>query len=132
MASIKHQFILDCIIRRMRQLGFEPISFEGKSTIVNSLKIPPRVLRHRPDIISINLCHELCVGEGKTNNDVSSLRTKEQLIDYQKAGFFTILGCPASAYYQVKKITEKINREHKNILILKIPDELMPNDEVQF
>ena len=130
MASIQHQFIIDCIIRKMRYLAFEPICFDGKSIVVDSLKIPPKVIRHRPDIIGVNKYNELCIGEAKTANDIHSKRTKEQIIDYNKAGFLTVIACPKSCFLELSSLISKTIPKSGMISILKIPDELIPNDEI--
>ena len=128
MASIKHQFIIDCIIRKMRDMAFEPVSIEGKSTLMSSLKIPPKIIRHRPDIIGVNKNYNICIGEAKTNSDVNSKRTKEQLIDYVQSGCLTIMGCPRSCYSELNNLIKRFLPNQQIISILKIPDELMPND----
>lgn len=131
MASIRHQFIMDCIIRKMRLNGFEPICVDGKSTLVSTLRIPPKIIRHRPDIMGVNKQNKICVGEAKTESDVASSRTKEQIVDYNEVGVQTFLGCPKSAYERFSCIIQGLvpHNLEKNCLI-KIPDELMPNEEI--
>lgn len=128
MASIKHQFIIDCVIRKMRDMAFEPVCLEGKSTLIDALKIPPKIIRHRPDIIGVNKNYKICIGEAKTNNDINSKRTKEQLIDYFQSGCLTIIGCPISCYYALNNLIKKVVPNQQIISILKVPDELMTND----
>lgn len=130
MTSKQHQFILDCVIRKMRKLAFEPVCFEGKSTIVDSLKIPPKIIRHRPDIVGINISNKICIGEAKTSNDLQSRRTQEQIVDYNQSNCVTIFGCPKSSYLELNKLINKLAPKPDNISILKIPDELMPDDEI--
>lgn len=128
MPSQKHQFIVDCIIRKMRLYGFEPVSLDGKSTLVSSLKIPCKIIHHRPDVIGIDQENNLCIGEAKTENDIVSNRTKEQIRDYNEANVYALFGCPKSTYPTMIKIIKKLTLNNGRNVVLKIPDELMPND----
>lgn len=131
MTSIKHQFMVDCIIRKMRLLGFEPCCLDGKSTLISFINLPKRVIRHRPDVIGINKGNKLCIGEAKTKTDIFSCRTKEQIVDYASAGFYTLFACPKSGYSQLNGLVQRLCQNNKrNTSILKIPDELIPNEEV--
>src|SRR3990167_8658971 len=81
MASKAHQFIADLVARKMYQEGYEVVGFEGEnSTEIIKLKLPPKILRHRPDLIGIK-DQSIAIGEAKTVNDFTS-RTKEQLLDF--------------------------------------------------
>ncbi len=115
----------------MRVSGFEPVCVEGKSGLVDSLKLPPKIIRHRPDLIGVNKNYEICIGEAKTMYDIHSKRTKEQIEDYYKAGCNIIIGCPSSCYEYSSNLIKKILPNLEKATILKIPEELMPNDELQ-
>lgn len=130
MASEKHQFIMDCIIRKMRYLGYEPVCVDGKSTLVSSLKIPPKIIRHRPDIIGVNIQNRLCIGEAKTENDVLSKRTHEQIIDYQAVGACTILACPQTSFTYLENFVNRSIKETDDVILMRISNELMPNEEI--
>ncbi len=127
MASKKHQFIIDCLIRKMRILGFEPICHEGTSVLISDLNLPPKIIRHRPDGLGFNIYNQLCIIEAKTENDISCKRTKEQICDYYEAGVFTLLGCPRSVAPKFQNIIKTLLPETDSIHLLPIPDELMPN-----
>jgi len=128
MPSQRHQFIVDCIIRKMRLYGFEPVSLDGISTLVSSLNIPRKILHHRPDVIGIDKNDNFCIGEAKTENDINSKRTKEQIRDYQEVNACAIFGCPNSSYPTMIKTMKKLISNSGRNIIIKIPDELMPND----
>ncbi|NPE28628.1 hypothetical protein HNV12_11795 [Methanococcoides sp. SA1] len=131
MASEAHQFMLILLARKMKSLDFEPIAYDGDSYKIGTLKlkVPPTIHNHRPDIIGINIDNEFCVGEVKTENDIFSERTKQQLIDFSKKNKFII--CTTSSAQE--KLVQKLNRLgllfNKNIEMLIVPDELIPDDE---
>ena len=101
MVSKTHQFIITCLVRKIREKGYEIIAFDGNwmNIGMTKLKIPTCILRHRPDVIGLKpFTTYFCIGEGKTINDLrSSLRTKEQLIDFAKEkNCELIIGIPKS------------------------------------
>lgn len=130
MASAPHQFILDCIIRKMRNLGFEPVGAEGRSTIISGLKMPKKIIRHRPDLVGVDISKNICIGEAKTFTDIFSRRSREQIIDFSKTGFLVILGYPNSVDKQIRNSLANLIEDNEKIILLKVPDELMPNEEI--
>ena len=74
---------------------------------------------------------DMQIGEAKTMHDIHSKRTKEQIEDYYKAGCNIIIGCPSSCYGHFSNLIKKILPNGEKTTILKIPEELMPNDESQ-
>lgn len=130
MASRAHQFMLTLLVRKMRLLGFEPIAYDGDSYQIgkNKLKIPPTIIRHRPDVIGIDINNILCIGEVKTIHDLSSPRTSSQLKDFSKCA--PVIICTAKhAEDKLSKLLKRINLLfQKNIELLIIPDELIPYD----
>ena len=129
MASAPHQFMLSLLAMKMKSLGFEPISYDGNSYQIGmtKLKIPPTIYNHRPDIIGINVNDEFCIGEVKTVNDLSSHRTKQQIIDFSKSAKFII--CTTKSAQE--KLVNKLNRLgllfNRNVEMLIVPDELIPD-----
>jgi len=84
MASNKHQFILGLVIKKMRVSGCKVKYVEGKyiGGISKNFSLPPKIFRHRPDVLGITECGQICIGDAKTDSDIRSIRTKEQIIDY--------------------------------------------------
>lgn len=135
MASKVHQFIISCLVRKIRDKGYEIIAFEGNwETIgMTKLKIPPCVLRHRPDVIGINTsATNFCIGEGKTQNDLKNVRSKEQFIDFaNEKNCELIIGIPKSSEKILLSLLKEINLfERKNVSYVLIPEVLFPNEKV--
>jgi len=138
MASKAHQFMVMCISRKMREEGYEIIALEGDYTKISTIpfKIPPKIIRHRPDIISISENKSICIGEAKTNEDLLSKRTKEQFLDYaniinnSNGRCKLIIAIPKTGESLLKKILKNLNLEqNKQVSYLTIPEILFPRDE---
>ena len=131
MASKAHQFILELVARKMRSMGYEPVAYDGDSFQIGRVKLnlPPTIRNHKPDIVGINTLSKFCIGEAKTQNDIFSDRSKKQFVDFSKQGEL-IIGSPKSAEHglhsQLKRLGLLFNR---NVSLLAVPDELIPNDE---
>ena len=137
MASSKHNFIVSAISRKIRKDNFNIIYFDGKYQDVDTKKfdIPPKIINHRPDIIGEIENKFFCIGEAKTEADLFTERTKNQIID-----FFSLisindtnklfLGIPLSAKKDLEKLLANIGLLYqKQIDIIYIPDNLLPNEE---
>lgn len=131
MASKAHQFIIDLLVQRLNNDGYEVVSFDGASQIENIVtKIPPKIKRHRPDLIGIkNDC--LAIGEAKTANDIG-LRTREQLEDYalssheiEDVKIISYIGIPESVKEKVNGIVDNITYG-SSLKVLTVPDRLLP------
>lgn len=140
MPSIVHQFITICLIRKMKEKGYEIIAFNGDYTKIDTIayKIPPQILRHRPDILGIKReTLNLCIGEAKTTNDLFSKRTKDQLVDYFyiiSSSLFhnceLIIGIPQKAEEILKNLLNNLGLMNaNNISYLLIPEILFPKTE---
>ena len=137
MASKIHQFILSLIVRKMKLDVYEIIAYDGDySKIENmALKIPFKIMRHRPDIIGISLDKsKICIGEVKTNSDLRSGRTKEEFVDFASIGdavgksIKLIIGAPKSSNHLLFKIiTELKLQNNNNIEYIIVPEELFAN-----
>jgi hypothetical protein len=139
MASKAHQMILGLVARKMRQRGYEIVSFDGNENIISniSLSVTPTIKRHKPDIIGVNFkTKKICLGDAKTLSDIDSLRTKEQFTDYSnlvtknKKTCEFIIGIPKSAEQKLLKILQElgINEKNKNVSYVWMPDELLPEE----
>ena len=106
MVSKTHQFMLSLVAIKMRSIGFEPIAYDGDSHQIGTIKlnIPPTIQNHRPDIVGMNQNNKFCIGEVKTENDISSKRTKQQLIDFSQKYEFIICTNKQSYEKLIKKL----------------------------
>lgn len=133
MASKKHQFIIGLIIRKIRENGFTVISIDGKTLGSFGLKseLPPKIMRHRPDVIAINEDGKICIGEAKTENDINNVRTSEELIDYANIELNgqrcdVIIGIPQKSIDDLNTLLIKIGINHyRNISVLQVPNEII-------
>jgi len=139
MPSKAHQMIIGLIGRKMREKGYSIVAFDGKEYLFNgkALKLPMIIKRHRPDIIGYNSkTMRICIGEAKTGNDLSSIRTKEQLEDYSNIKQISIeefmeviIGILKSSELDLLKLLKKLSLNKKeNVSYIWLPDELVNND----
>jgi len=133
MASKQHQFIIGLINKKMFEYGFKVIFIDGhvSGAFDKKYELPPKILRHRPDVIGINQKGHICIGEAKTKNDISNYRTKEELFDfsnYQVNGDMCqlIIGIPQSSQEELFNVLSDLGiQNNKNIKILFIPDAII-------
>lgn len=138
MTTKLHQMIVGLIGRKMREKGYEIVSFDGNEYLFDGqkLKIPPQIKRHRPDIIGFKFqTREICVGEAKTSEDLFSRRTKEQLLDYSETKSLSIgkpieiiIGIPKSSEDDLIKLLKELSLLGKDyISYIWLPEELVDN-----
>jgi|ETNmetMinimDraft_2_1059921.scaffolds.fasta_scaffold103896_2 hypothetical protein len=136
MSSKGHDFILEMIQIRMRQMGYNLLSSESHYRDIK-YKIPPTVISHRPDAIGYNSnTNSICVGEAKYYGDLNSDRSQTQIKDFiglandRKRDINIIFGIPLSQEIHFQKILRKNDLElNQKIIILKIPDRLIPQEK---
>ena len=134
MASQAHQFIAEVLSNEMYSQGYEVVSFEGQNqTEIIKLKLPPTILRHRPNLIGIKE-NSLAIGEAKTANDLGQ-RTKEQLQDFSNNRFWPstiehklFFGIPMSAKEEFMEMVKGLNIDENNLCIVEVPDRLLLNE----
>ncbi len=134
MPTKAHQFIADSISLHLYSLGYEVVGYEGISSINKyKLKLPPKILRHRPDIIGVK-SKSVAIGEAKTADDVSR-RTKEQLQDFTNSqnwikgiNYLVIFAYPSSFDKYFNNLIKKLGISTLNLKTLPIPDRLIPDD----
>ena len=135
MTSKAHQFIADFLATKMYAEGYEVVSFEGENSTENvKLKLPPKILRHRPDLIGIKK-QALAIGEAKTASDLS-LRTREQLEDFTDhenwptgVEYKIFFGIPMSIEDKFRKMIKDTNINESNLAVLTVPDRLLPYEQ---
>jgi len=133
MASKKHQFILGLIIKKMKEDGFIVKCVDGKYNEAFStyVQVPPKLLKHRPDAFGVNQDGIVAIGEAKTENDIQSLRTSEQLSDYSNIELNgnncrIYVGIPKSANKLLTNLIIKLGLiNNTNLIILNIPDDII-------
>jgi len=136
-ASKAHNFIVSAIVRKVRQEGFMVIYLDGDYKDVGMTKpeIPPKVIRHKPDVIGEREDKAFCIGEAKTKNDIFPERTKNQIIDFMEIVTLApenrlIIGVSCNAKDDLEDLLHKLGfMNHKQIQILYIPEELLPYEE---
>ena len=131
MASKQHQFIIGLINRKISEYGFTIVFIDGhvSGAFKKEYELPPKILRHRPDVIGINNNECICIGEAKTKNDIFTERTKEEIIDFTNYELngnkcLVIIGIPKSSQKDLDILLGKLNVQN-NIEILSIPDEII-------
>ena len=138
MAGQLHQMIVGLIGRKMREKGYDIVAFDGKEYLFDGqqLNVPLTIKRHKPDIVGYKFnTMEVCVGEAKTSNDLSSVRTREQLLDYSNTQCFTtgkhieiIVGIPKSAEQELLMLLKRLSLFGKEyISYIWLPEELVGN-----
>lgn len=133
MAGSKHQFIMGLIVRQMRESGCKIMFIDGSSIIggTSGIRIPPQVLRHRPDILGITDGGQIFIGEAKTEEDLRSLRTREQIFDFTSLELNDMpckvfYGVPSNAKLKFKKILKEMGLNScPNLHVLYIPEEII-------
>lgn len=135
MASRAHQLITGLIARKMTEKGYEVVGFDGNESIISdiSLDVPPKIKRHKPDLIGVNIENKnICIGEAKTDSDLTSKRTKEQFLDFAntktKRGnkCDLIIGVPKSSKNKLEIILNELKLNNKsNVTFIWMPDELI-------
>lgn len=131
--------LVGLIGRKMREKGYVIVAFDGNEYLFDGqkLNLPLQIKRHRPDIIGIRFeTKEICIGEAKSQNDLFSTRTSEQLQDYSATKGFSsdrpveiILGIPESAKSDLMKLLKKLGLSNKTFIsYVWLPEELVDND----
>ena len=134
MASEKHQIIAGIVARKMKEMGYSIVAFDGKSFWIGEkeIHIPLALVKHRPDLIGINANNEICIGEAKTTIDITTKRTRRQLIDFsniksksdREVMFF--VGTPLSGKQLILNIIQEVGLKNKNnLVIITVPDILL-------
>ena len=133
MAGMRHQFIMGLVIRNMREFGCRIKFVDGKYIVHygEQIRIPPKVLRHRPDILGLTDSGQICIGEAKTESDINSLRTKEQISDFTR---LELNGMPCEVFIGVPSmVRERFNNtllvlglaNYPHLHILYVPEEII-------
>jgi hypothetical protein len=136
MATLQHDFIVSALARKIKLEKYSIIYLDGHYQEVCTIKpnIPPKIINHRPDIIGAREDQLFVIGEAKTKNDISSLRTKKQITDFCELiscniGNKLILGIPLNSKNTLLRLLKRLNLiSNKQIEILYVPDQLIPEE----
>lgn len=138
MRTKAHDVITACVVRKMREQGYEIVGLDSDHTLVDVAKfpVPEALYTHRPDVLGINLeTEEICIGEAKTANDLSSKRTKTQLVEFaamkSKDGRSckVVLGVPESGETELKRLLSELGlTKAPNLSYLIVPDVLVSDE----
>ncbi len=133
MAGTRHQFILGLVVKLMREQGISIMGVDGDypGLFGEQIAMPPQILRHRPDVIGIRDNGQICIGEAKTENDISNNRTYAQIQDFssvelngQRCDVF--IGIPSSAKELFDKSMKRMGLiGSPNITVLCVPEEII-------
>ena len=137
MASKTHNFIVSAIVRKIRQEGFRIIYLDGEYKDIGMIKleIPPKIIRHKPDVVGENENQSFCIGEAKTKTDIFSERTKNQITDFMSIVELDsrnklVIGITLNARADLEKLLFKLEfTNHKQIKIIYIPQEIIPYEK---
>jgi D-alanyl-D-alanine carboxypeptidase len=133
MATKRHQFILGLLVKKMREIGCKITAIDGDypGMFGEDLPTPPTILRHRPDIIAVKVDGQICIGEAKTEDDIDTQRTLEQLQDFGNLKLNgklceVFIGIPKSSKLRFQKILTSVNLDSaRNIHPFFIPDDII-------
>lgn len=133
MASRRHQFILGLVVRSMRAFGARIHSvhgdYDGKLGAV--LPMPPQIARHKPDTVGLTPGGTLCIGDAKTESDVASRRTIEQIADFcgftfQDEPCEVFIGIPSSVEGKLNGVLRRHGlHTHPRLHLVLVPDEII-------
>lgn len=133
MAGNRHQFILGLVIKKMREEGICVSCVDGPypGLLGESVPLPPTILRHRPDAVGIRDNGQICVGEAKTENDISNNRTYAQLQDFTSIELNgskceVYVGIPQSGKdVFIRSLKRTGLADQNNLHVLYVPDEII-------
>ena len=129
----RHQFILGLVVRQMRESGFRVFCVDGRfvGKLGEEVRIPPRILHHRPDALGLSLGGVLCIGEAKTESDIGTRRTRRQIqdfvgLDFNDQACQVILGVPRTSEEAVKRLLAQLDiAGSPNLHVLYVPEEII-------
>jgi hypothetical protein len=134
-ASHEHELIVAMVARYIREQGYELVGLECSLSWLfgDGFRLPPSIVLHRPDILGVRRESPfLCIGEGKTRNDLHSERTRRQLKDFAevKVGETEtncefVVGIPADCAGLLRDILGTLQIAADRIRIIPVPRPLL-------
>ena len=136
-ATREHELIVAMVARYIRQQGYELVALECSLSWLfgESFRLPPSITLHRPDILGVRKEPPLiCIGEGKTRNDLRSTRTRQQLKDFAEAsvegkssGCEVVVGIPDDCKPRLENVFNSLGIPLGRIKIIPVPNALLTN-----
>lgn len=133
----EHELIVAMVARYMRKRGYELVALDCSLSWLfgDSFRLPPSIVLHRPDVLGVRKeAPFVCIGEGKTQNDIRSARTRRQLKDFAEASVGetgmsceVIVGIPADCEGALGQVLSSLGIGPKRIKVISVPRPLLAN-----
>jgi hypothetical protein len=121
--------------RYMREQGYELVALECSLSWLfgDDFRLPPSIILHRPDVVGVRKEPPLiCIGEGKTRNDLRSARTRRQLKDFADApvrgipnGCGVVVAIPSDCKTTLDGVLASLGIPADRVKVLPIPRVLL-------
>jgi hypothetical protein len=127
-----HRFLVQELILVAQRWGYEVLSADVRYHLLSgtTFHIPPKVLRHRPDLIAARKTPPfLLIGEAKTASDLASGRSREQIADFASIpGAMVLIAVPKGSEQQVTQLLQELCiRSRGNVRCIAVPEVLFPD-----
>ena len=127
--SKKHDMIVTLIAGHLQRKGFVIKFMEGNHSNVTMKKpeMPPKVKRHRPDVYALK-GDAIGIGETKTEGDLKSEHTKNQLLDFKEVvrentNNVLVMGIPSNAKIELIKLMRQLRITlDEQIIVIEVPE----------
>ena len=126
------------VARYIQQQGYELVAFDCSLSWLfgGEFHLPPSITLHRPDVLGVRKEPPLvCIGEGKTRNDIRSARTRRQLKDFSEApvngvsfGCAVVVGIPDDCRRALDKVLFSLSIPHGRVQVIPVPRLLLRDD----
>jgi len=123
------------VARYIREQGYELVGLECSLFWLfgDEFRLPPSIILHRPDILGVRKKTPfLCIGEGKTRNDIHSARTRRQLRDFSDAKVGEtgvccelVVGIPADCVVMLRDLFATLAIPAERIKVIPVPRPLL-------
>ena len=127
------------VARYVRERGYELVALDCSLSWLfgDSFRLPPSIILHRPDVLGVRKeAPFICIGEGKTQNDLHSTRTRRQLKDFVEAtvsgtgmGCEVIVGIPANCMTVLEQVLGSLGVRPGRIKVIPVPNPLFPDSD---
>lgn len=140
-ATDEHELIVAMVARYMRDQGYQLVALECSLSWLfgDSFRLPPAIAVHRPDVLGVRKeAPFVCIGEGKTRNDLRSARTRRQLRDFAgtsvgetDTGCEVVVGIPADCSRLFERVRSSLGIASGRVKLIAVPCPLLRNNERQ-
>ena len=137
MSSKGHDFILETVQMKMKQLGYRIVASDSHYKNIK-FDMPPTIKNHRPDAVGYSDNNSICIGEAKYYGDLDSERSQTQIIDFinltldKKMDIRVVFGIPLSEEETFLEVLRKNDLDLSDrVILLKVPDRLIPREDTK-